>query len=41
MDEMIAEYSLTNAHEARTPFVSLETFKPISEKDKLANIDYY
>jgi hypothetical protein len=39
MDEMITEYGLIDAHEARTPSVSLETLELISEKDKPANID--
>jgi hypothetical protein len=38
---MIAEYSLADAREARTPFISLKTLKPMSEKDILANINHY
>jgi hypothetical protein len=38
---MIVEYGLINAHEAKILSISLKTFKLISKKDKLANIDYY
>jgi hypothetical protein len=41
MDKMIVEYSLINAYKARILFISLETFKLISKKDKLVNIDHY
>jgi hypothetical protein len=41
MDKIITEYSLIDAREAKTPSVSLETLKPMSKKDKLANINYY
>lgn len=40
-DELITEYGLIDAREARTLSVSLKTLEPMSEKDKLANIDYY
>jgi len=40
-DEMIAEYGLTDTREAKTLSVNLETLKPMSEKDKPANIDHY
>jgi hypothetical protein len=40
-DELIEEYGLTDAREARTPPASLELLEPTSEKDPLANIDQY
>ena len=40
-DEIIVEYGLTDAREARTLSVNLETLEPISEKDKLVNINHY
>jgi hypothetical protein len=40
-DEMITEYGLTDAREAKTPPVSLEMLEPTSETDRLANIDQY
>jgi len=41
MDELIVEYSLTDACKAKTPSVSLEILEPMSVKDKPANIDHY
>ena len=41
INEIITEYSLINAREAKTLSVSLETLEPISEKDKPANIAHY
>jgi hypothetical protein len=35
------EYSLIDAYKARTLSVSLKTLKPISKKDKPANINHY
>jgi hypothetical protein len=40
-DELIAEYGLTDAREARTPPASLELLEPVSVKDKLADVDQY
>jgi hypothetical protein len=39
MDELIAEYGLTDAREAKTPPVSLELLEPTSGKDKLADVN--
>jgi len=41
MNEIIAEYNLTNTRKAKILFISLETLEPISEKDKPVNINYY
>jgi hypothetical protein len=40
-DEIIAEYGLTDAREAKLPSVSLRALEPASENDKLADVDQY
>jgi hypothetical protein len=39
IDEMIIEYRLTDARDAKTPPASLELLEPTSVTDKLADID--
>jgi hypothetical protein len=40
-DDLIAEYGLTNAREAKTPPANLDLLEPTYEKDSLANADQF
>ena len=41
MDEILAEYGLTDAREVKTPSISQDSLEPTSANDKLANVDQF